>query len=172
MWTVNGMVFVTLCVQYLDVNGMVSVSLCAQSFDVNGAVFFTVRSQCEWYGNLNNVLFWRITVVVGICTPCEIFVCFITILCCCWSLLYSAILHSHSRLGAFLLHVILNEWLAFGNRFWISTEVVYLQRCLVVTWLVPRETAAVSAHVLWPPYNHAPCHVTSCKTTYMRCMHV
>ena len=62
------MVFVTLCVQYLDVNGMVSVSLCAQSFDVNGAVFFTVRSQCEWYGNLNNVLFWRIT-VVGICTP-------------------------------------------------------------------------------------------------------
>ena len=26
-----------------------------------------------------------------------------------------------------------------------STQVVYLQRCLIVTWLVPRETAAVSA---------------------------
>ena len=32
---------------------------------------------------------------------------------------------------------------------------VYLQRCLVVTWLVPRKTAAVSAHVLCTPYNHA-----------------
>ena len=38
-------------------------------------------------------------------------------------------------------------------RFWISTEAVYLQRCLVVTWLVPRETAAVSAHVLCTPCN-------------------
>ena len=31
----------------------------------------------------------------------------------------------------------------------------WLQRCLVVTWLVPRETAAVSAHVLCRLYNHA-----------------
>ena len=30
----------------------------------------------------------------------------------------------------------------------MSTEVVYLQLYLVVTWLVPRETAAVSAHVV------------------------
>ena len=35
---------------------------------------------------------------------------------------------------------------------------MYLQHCFVVTWLVPHETAAVSAHVLWTPYNHAPCH--------------
>ena len=33
---------------------------------------------------------------------------------------------------------------------------VYLQRCLVVTWPVPREAAAVSAPVLCTPYNHAP----------------
>ena len=33
---------------------------------------------------------------------------------------------------------------------------VYCQRCLVVTWLVPRKTAAVSAQVLCTPYNHAP----------------
>ena len=38
--------------------------------------------------------------------------------------------------------------------FWISTEVVYLQ----LAWLVPHETAAVSAQVLCTPYNHVPCH--------------
>ena len=32
---------------------------------------------------------------------------------------------------------------------------VYLQRW---HWLVPHETAAVSAQVLCTPYNHAPCH--------------
>ena len=32
---------------------------------------------------------------------------------------------------------------------------VYLQRYLVVAWLVPRETAAISAHVLCMPSNHA-----------------
>ena len=39
--------------------------------------------------------------------------------------------------------------------FTISTEVVYLQRCLVVTWLVPRETAAVSARSVYTmqPYT-------------------
>ena len=29
---------------------------------------------------------------------------------------------------------------------------------MVLTWLVPHETAAVSAQVLCTPYNHAPCH--------------
>ena len=28
----------------------------------------------------------------------------------------------------------------------------------VLTWLVPRETAAISAQILCTPYNHAPCH--------------
>ena len=50
---------------------------------------------------------------------------------------------------------------AFYNAFWIFTSVGYLQRCLIVTWMVPHETAAVSAHVLCTPYNHAPCHVTT-----------
>ena len=27
-----------------------------------------------------------------------------------------------------------------------------------LTWLMPRETAAISAQVLCTPYNHAPCH--------------
>ena len=36
------------------------------------------------------------------------------------------------------------------------TEVVYLQHYPVVTGLVPHGTAAVSVHVLCPPYNYAP----------------
>ena len=40
--------------------------------------------------------------------------------------------------------------------FYISTEVVNLQRCLVVTWLVPRETAAVSARFV---YRVQPCAI-------------
>ena len=55
-------------------------------------------------------------------------------------------------------------------RGWLSIEVVYLQRCLVVTWLIPHETAAVSAHVLCTPCNHAPVYnVVSCKATYIGC---
>ena len=46
---------------------------------------------------------------------------------------------------------------AFIVPFLISTKVVYLQRCLVVAWLVPRETAAVSAHILCTRF---PCQVT------------
>jgi len=46
--------------------------------------------------------------------------------CCCWSLLYSAILRS--RADSLRSHLILPEWLVFIARFWISTEVVYLQR--------------------------------------------
>ena len=71
--------------------------------------------------------------------------------CCCWLLLYhSAILRS--RADSLRSHVILHEC------FWISTEVVYLLTALA--WLVPHETAAVSAQVLCTPYNHAPCHFT------------
>ena len=39
-------------------------------------------------------------------------------------------------------------------QFWISIEVVCLQCYLVVTWLMPCETAAVLAHILCTPYNH------------------
>ena len=57
--------------------------------------------------------------------------------------------------------VILNEWLSFCSTFFfffIFTEAVHLQRYLVVTWLVPRQNAAVSAHVLCTSYNHAPAY--------------
>ena len=68
-----------------------------------------------------------------------------------------------SRISTLMLHVILNEWLLiwfwffFTAPFWISTEMMYLQRCLVVTWLVPRETAAASARSV---YTIQPCTVS------------
>ena len=72
-----------------------------------------------------------------------------------WLLLYSAILRS--RADSLRSHVILHERLAyFTTRFWISNEVVYLQRWH--SWchmnLLP------SRRVLCTPYNH----VTSCKS--------
>ena len=54
--------------------------------------------------------------------------------------------------------------------FWMSDciSVVYIQHCLVVTWLVPREIAAVLAHVLCTPHNHAWVYsVISCKATHV-----
>ena len=65
-----------------------------------------------------------------------------------------------------------SEWVTgtFYSAFiWISIEVVYLQRYLVVAWLVlvPCEIAAASAHVLCTPYNHAPVYtVTIRKAIY------
>ena len=56
-----------------------------------------------------------------------------------------------SRLAGFLSHAILNEWLwLFIARFEYSPKwcTCRIQRCLVVTWLVPRETAAVSANLV------------------------
>ena len=52
-----------------------------------------------------------------------------------------------------------SEWVtvALYSAFSISTEVVCLHRCLVVTWLVPRETAAVSARSV---YTIQPCTMT------------
>ena len=54
----------------------------------------------------------------------------------------------------FLAH---SECLAFYSVFFfflISTEGVLT----ALAWLVPHETAAISAQLLWTPYNHAPCH--------------
>ena len=53
-----------------------------------------------------------------------------------------------------------------------SSEVMYLQRSLVVMWMAPRETAAISAQVLHTPYNRALCLITSCQATYGGCMPV
>ena len=70
-----------------------------------------------------------------------------------WSLLYIAILRS--RADSLRSHVVLREWLAFYSVF------LNIHRSGVLTalaWLVPHETAAVSAQLLCTPYSHAPCH--------------
>ena len=64
--------------------------------------------------------------------------------CCCWSLLYNAILRS--RADSMRSHVILHEWLALYSAF------LNIHRSGVVTalaWLVPHETAAVSSHSVY-----------------------
>ena len=49
---------------------------------------------------------------------------------------------------------------------------VYFQRFFVATWLVPRETAAMSAHVLCTLHSHAPVYsLTSCKSCHIRRVH-
>ena len=49
---------------------------------------------------------------------------------------------------------------------------VYLQRHLVVAWLLPRETAAVSTHVLCTPKNHAPYITVSLHSKPHACLAV
>jgi len=46
-----------------------------------------------------------------------------------------------------------------------------LKHHLVVTWVVPHKTDAVSAYILCTPYNHASFYsVISFKATYLGCM--
>ena len=52
------------------------------------------------------------------------------------------------------------------HRFSVYSDVAYCQRYLVVTWLVPRETAAVSAHVVSLHYNQ---YNTACITYQITC---
>ena len=54
-----------------------------------------------------------------------------------------------------------SQWVTvffFYSAFWKSTQVVYLQCFMVVTWLMPRETAAVSARSV---YTIQPCTMSS-----------
>jgi len=88
------------------------------------------------------------------------------------SLLYSAILCSAADSVRFCRLWLWMSSCNLHNVLWISTEMAFLKRSLVATRLVPLETAVVSAHVLYTPYNHAPCYVTSCKATYVGCMRV
>ena len=86
--------------------------------------------------------------------------------CSCWSPLFSAVFCSRvDTLQSCGTRLWINECRLY-SWFLVSTEVMYLQRCLVVTWLVPRETAAISPHVLCARYSHAPVYrATSCKAT-------
>ena len=72
-----------------------------------------------------------------------------------WLLLHSAILRS--RADSLRSRVILAFYSAFLN---IHRSGVFT----ALAWLVPHETAAVSAPVLCTPYNHAPCHFMQSHT--------
>ena len=68
--------------------------------------------------------------------------------------LYSAILRSLEQTHCARMWFYMSDWL-FIARF------LNIHRSGVLTalaWLVPHETAAVSAQVLCTPYNQAPCH--------------
>ena len=75
---------------------------------------------------------------------------------CCWLLLYSTILRSWA--DSLRSHVILHEWIAFYSMFFNIHQSGVLALVAVLVWLVPHETAAVSAQGLCTPCNHAPCH--------------
>ena len=67
--------------------------------------------------------------------------------------IYSAILRF--RADSLRSHAILHEWLAFYRTF---LNIYRSGVLIVLAWLVPHETAAISAQVLCIPYNHAQCH--------------
>ena len=49
----------------------------------------------------------------------------------------------------------------------MSIQVVYWQRCLVLSWLVPCEAAAFLAHTLCTPCNHAPIYCVTLFRLYL-----
>ena len=71
-----------------------------------------------------------------------------------------------SRLTA-LVNVILHEWLAFYSAF---LNIQPSGGLTALTWMVPPETAAVSAQVMCTPYNRAPCHIM--QSHVVRCMSI
>ena len=58
-----------------------------------------------------------------------------------------------------------STWLtvAFYSVFWTAIKMVYLQRCLIVTWLVPRKTVAITARFVYPilcaPWHFIQSHI-------------
>ena len=73
---------------------------------------------------------------------------------CCWSLLYSSTFDSQAdSLHSCHMWFWMRESL-FQGQFWISTKMVQIQHCLVVTQLLPCETVAVSACSV---YTIQPC---------------
>ena len=73
--------------------------------------------------------------------------------------LYSAILRSLEQTHCARMWLYMSVVVVFIA--FVVVVVFNIHRSCVLTalaWLVPHETAAVSAQVLCTPYNHAPCH--------------
>ena len=68
--------------------------------------------------------------------------------------LYSAILRSLEQTHCARMLFYMSDWLSIARFLNIHRSGVLT----ALAWLVPHETAAVSAQVLCTPYNHVPCH--------------
>ena len=68
--------------------------------------------------------------------------------------LYSVILRSLEQTHCARMWFYMSDWLFIARFLNIHRSGVLT----VLAWLVPHETAAISAQVLFTPYNHAPCH--------------
>ena len=66
-------------------------------------------------------------------------------------------------------HVILHEWISFYSAFLNSHQSGVLT---ALAWLVPHETAAISAHSVYTIQPWTMHHVTSCKATCIRKVYV
>ena len=75
---------------------------------------------------------------------------------CCWLLLIYIVLFSTLELVSWALVAGDFKWVTiFLQRIvLISTQVVYLQHCLVVTWFVPRKTANTLARSVYTVSGH------------------
>ena len=69
--------------------------------------------------------------------------------------LYSAILRSLEQTHCARMLFYMSDWLSIARFLNIHRSGVLTE----LAWLVPHETAAVSAQVLCTPYNHVPCHI-------------
>ena len=81
--------------------------------------------------------------------------------------------YTHNCVVCILMIVFIEHYFPLSSRptalLW---HVILSECCLVVTWLVTHETAAVSAQVMCTPYNHVPCRIASNKATYVKCRRV
>ena len=89
----------------------------------------------------------------------------------CWSLLYSAILGADSLRSchtSFWMSGCIFFWVCVCAFFFISTKMVYWQCYLAVTWLVPHESAAISAYSV---YTIQPCTNLQCNRYQTKSQH-
>ena len=82
----------------------------------------------------------------------------VAVFCCCWSLLYSAILRS--RADSLRSRVILHQWLAFYSVF---LNIHWSGVLTALTLLVPYETAAILARSV---YTILPCTMSLHKKSH------
>ena len=79
----------------------------------------------------------------------------------------TAVLPSASEQTHWALVICNLQWVTAALQWLKSNRVVCLLCCLVVTWLVPCETAAILVLVLCTPDNHAPVYSVNLSKSHM-----